>query len=90
MTEETEDRGSNRSQRPDNREFRQFIGEDWGERPPGPSRSDVADYTVERRRKLGEQFAGQRLVIPAGELRVRSNDTDYRFRAHPDSYRSLL
>lgn len=82
MTEETEDRGSNRSQRPDNREFRQFIGEDWGERPPGPARAEVADYTVERRRKLGEQFTGQRLVIPAGELRVRSNDTDYRFRAH--------
>ena len=82
MTDKTEDRGSNRSQRPDNREFRTFIGEDWGERPPGPGRSEVADYTEERRRLLGAQFAGQRLVIPAGELRVRSNDTDYRFRAH--------
>lgn len=82
MTEETEDRGSNRSQRPDNREFRQFIGEDWGERPAAPPRSDVADYTAVRRKKLAEQFPGQRLVIPAGELRVRSNDTDYRFRAH--------
>lgn len=82
MTQETEDRGSNRSQRPDSRAFRTFIGEDWGPRPEGPQRSEAADYTVERRRALGRQFAGQRLVIPAGELRVRSNDTDYRFRAH--------
>ncbi|MBM9432930.1 aminopeptidase P family protein [Flaviflexus equikiangi] len=82
MSNQTEDRGSNRSQRPDNREFRTFIGEDWGERPPGPARSDVADFTQSRRHKLGAQFHGQRLVIPAGELRVRSNDTDYRFRAH--------
>ncbi|WP_054952156.1 aminopeptidase P family protein [Flaviflexus massiliensis] len=82
MTDETTNRGSNRSQRPNNQEFRTFIGEDWGPRPDGPSRSTVADFTVIRRRALGKQFLGQRLVLPAGELRVRSNDTDYRFRAH--------
>ncbi len=27
-------------------------------------------------------FTGERLVIPAGPLKVRSNDTDYRFRPH--------
>ncbi|WP_425454738.1 aminopeptidase P family protein [Flaviflexus salsibiostraticola] len=82
MSTETEDRGSNRSQRPDSRAFREFIGEDWGPRPAGPERSEAADYTKERRRALSRRFEGQRLVIPAGELRVRSNDTDYRFRAH--------
>lgn len=82
MSTETEDRGSNRSQRPDSRAFREFIGEDWGLRPHGPERSAAADYTALRRSALSRQFEGQRLVIPAGELRVRSNDTDYRFRAH--------
>ena len=27
-------------------------------------------------------FPGERLVIPAGGLKIRSNDTDYRFRPH--------
>ena len=27
-------------------------------------------------------FPGQRLVIPAGGLKIRSNDTDFRFRPH--------
>lgn len=78
----SEDRSSNRSQRPDSQEFREFIGEDWGERPAGPPRLPAADYTAARRAALGKEFAGTRLVIPAGRLKVRSNDTDYRFRAH--------
>ena len=41
-----------------------------------------APFAAARRRKLGHQFLGKRLVIPAGELRPRSNDTDYRFRPH--------
>src|SRR5919199_905980 len=32
--------------------------------------------------KLSARFPGERLVIPAGRLRTRSNDTDYRFRPH--------
>ncbi|MCI5826348.1 MAG: aminopeptidase P family protein [Arcanobacterium sp.] len=75
-------RGNNRTQQPKNQEFRTFIGADWGPRPAGPERLEVADFTAVRRAKLGELFIGQRLVIPAGELRVRSNDNDYRFRAH--------
>ena len=31
---------------------------------------------------MSAQFPGERLVIPAGGLKVRSNDTDYRFRPH--------
>lgn len=79
---ETTDRGSNRSQRPSGPEFQEFIGADWEPRPAGPSRAPYADYTPARRVALGKHFKGVRLVIPAGELRVRSNDTDYRFRAH--------
>src|SRR5699024_427636 len=39
-------------------------------------------YAARRRKALSAEFAGERLVIPAGSLKVRSNDTDYRFRAH--------
>ncbi len=39
-------------------------------------------FTKARRAKISQQFLGKRLVIPAGTLKARSNDTDYRFRAH--------
>ena len=77
-----EDKAHNRTQRPQGKVFRQYIGEDWGERPPGPERMKVADYTPARHKMLSDLFPGERLVIPAGDLKVRSNDTDYRFRAH--------
>ncbi len=58
-----------------------FMREGWGDReldlPPHP----VADWAAARRKKLAETFPGERLVIPAGSYKVRSNDTDYRFRS---------
>ena len=35
-----------------------------------------------RRAAISRQFPGERIVIPAGGLKVRSNDTDFRFRPH--------
>lgn len=40
-----------------------------------------AAETAARRAGLSDRFPGERLVIPAGNLKVRSNDTDYPFRA---------
>jgi Xaa-Pro aminopeptidase len=40
-----------------------------------------APHTAERRARLSARFPGERLVIPAGNLKTRSNDTDYPFRA---------
>ncbi|MEW1700001.1 aminopeptidase P family protein [Streptomyces sp. NPDC093249] len=40
-----------------------------------------ADRTAERRAALSARFPGERLVVPAGNLRTRSNDTEYAFRA---------
>ncbi|WP_216404471.1 aminopeptidase P family protein [Arcanobacterium phocae] len=77
-----EERAHNRTQRPKSDAFRSFIGEDWGARPAGPQRAAAADYLPARHYKLGSHFIGERLVFPAGDLQVRSNDTDYRFRAH--------
>ncbi len=57
-----------------------FMRTGWGDReldlPPHP----VAPWAAKRRARLAEMFPGERLVIPAGTFKVRSNDTDYRFR----------
>ncbi|MBB1255405.1 aminopeptidase P family protein [Streptomyces alkaliterrae] len=37
--------------------------------------------TARRRAELSARFPGERLVVPAGNLRTRSNDTEYAFRA---------
>jgi Xaa-Pro aminopeptidase len=78
-----EDRGSNRSQRPTSEAFKAFIAQGWAPRGDElPERLEVADYAAARREKVSEAFPGERLVLPAGPLKVRSNDTDYRFRPH--------
>ncbi|MCX4675711.1 aminopeptidase P family protein [Streptomyces sp. NBC_01433] len=40
-----------------------------------------AAHTAARRAALSARFPGERLVIPAGNIRTRSNDTEYAFRA---------
>ena len=64
-------------------EFREFIGQGWASTEASKlSPADVAAYTPRRRDELSAAFPGERLVIPAGGLKVRSNDCDYMFRAH--------
>lgn len=43
--------------------------------------SGVAPHAARRRAALGEQFPGQLVVVPAGQMRTRANDTQYPFRA---------
>jgi Xaa-Pro aminopeptidase len=70
-------------QRPSSPAFRAFIAGGWAPRPTDlPAAAPAARFAAARRAALSRQFPGQRLVIPAGVLRVRSNDTDYRFRPH--------
>ncbi|MET7529449.1 aminopeptidase P family protein [Streptomyces goshikiensis] len=40
-----------------------------------------AAHTAERRAALSARFPGERIVVPAGRLKTRSNDTEYPFRA---------
>ncbi|MDX3076438.1 aminopeptidase P family protein [Streptomyces sp. MI02-7b] len=42
---------------------------------------EQAAYAAKRRAALSARFPGERLVVPAGNLRTRANDTDYPFRA---------
>ncbi len=80
---------SERQKQADNRgrsttdELRAFIREDWAPRRPtaqGPS--PAAGPAAHRRAVLSAAYPRQRLVVPAGGLKVRSNDTDYVFRPH--------
>lgn len=63
--------------------FVAFIPTQWAPYPSAlPTLLDAAHHTADRREAASTAFPGDRLVIPAGTLSVRSNDTDHRFRAH--------
>lgn len=69
--------------RPITDELRRFIAQGWASRTAlvtGPA--EVAPYAAARRAALSAAFPGERLVVPAGGLKVRSNDSDYVFRPH--------
>ena len=69
-----------RALRPDNAEFKAWIASEWAE-PDDLVTTPMASapFAAERRQRLSQKFPGRRIVAPAGELKVRSNDTDYRF-----------
>ncbi len=46
--------------------------------------SEQSGYAAKRRKALSAAFPGERLIIPAGRLKPRSNDTDYSFRPSSD------
>ena len=78
----TDDRSENRRD-PYSEEFKAFIVSDWAPYPDRlPERLPAAQYAAERRRRLVAEFPAATLVLPAGPLKTRSNDTDYRFRPH--------
>ena len=65
-----------------------FMRQGWGDRELDVPEHPVAAWAARRRTRLAETFPGERLVIPAGGFKVRSNDTDYRFR--PDTAHTYL
>jgi Xaa-Pro aminopeptidase len=70
-------------QTPFSEAFKQFIGKDWEPYPAElPAELAAAGPARARRAAVSRRFPGERIVIPAGGLKVRSNDTDYRFRPH--------
>lgn len=74
---------SNRSTTPVSETFAQYISSQWAPREESlPSARAQAPYAAARRSRLSSLYAGVRLVVPAGAAKVRSNDTDYAYRAH--------
>ncbi|WKV71306.1 aminopeptidase P family protein [Streptomyces sp. PCS3-D2] len=69
--------------RPVSPELSRFMAGGWAPSPLPPSaRAAAHDVTPARRARLSARFPGERLIVPAGELTVRSNDCDHRFRPH--------
>ncbi len=69
--------------RPASQAFREFVSSGWAPRPPTPTpRAEVAVFAARRRAGVSSQFPGVLVVVPAGGLKVRSNDCDYVFRPH--------
>ncbi|MEO7352124.1 MAG: aminopeptidase P family protein, partial [Marmoricola sp.] len=58
-----------------------FMRTGWGERELDVAAHPITDWARARRERLAEQFPGERLVVPSGGFKVRSNDCDYRFRS---------
>ncbi|MBA2445765.1 MAG: aminopeptidase P N-terminal domain-containing protein, partial [Nocardioidaceae bacterium] len=58
-----------------------FMREGWSDDEDAVEALAVAPWARARRDRLAQRFAGERIVIPAGPLKTRANDTDYRFRA---------
>ncbi|QAB17566.1 aminopeptidase P family protein [Leucobacter muris] len=82
-THEVEIDHSNRSTTPQTGAFLDYISSHWADRPETiPAAWPVAPYAARRRAALGALFPGERLVIHAGAMKQRSNDTFYPFRAH--------
>lgn len=74
---------ANRSTTPVSSTFKDYISSGWAERtetPPTPR--EPAAFAAARRARISAQHPGERLIVPAGPARVRSNDTDYPYRAH--------
>ncbi|MEV7413738.1 aminopeptidase P family protein [Streptomyces sp. NPDC089919] len=68
---------------PASAELTRFMAGGWAPSPlPAEVRVPGHAVTPARRAKLSARFPGERLVVPAGELKVRSYDCDYRFRPH--------
>jgi len=65
-----------------------FMRTGWGDRELDVTPHPITRWSAARRERLGAEFGGERLVIPAGGFKVRSNDTDYRFR--PDTAHTWL
>ena len=80
--------GTQRHDQPVPEAYASFMRQGWGDRELDMPAHPVAAWTARRRARLAETFPGERLVVPAGTFKVRSNDTDYRFR--PDTAHTYL
>ncbi|MET0955934.1 MAG: aminopeptidase P family protein [Cryobacterium sp.] len=73
----------NRSTTPGSEGFKEYISSGWAERSEElPPAREQAPFAAARRERISQLYSGHRLIVPAGRLKQRANDTDYAFRAH--------
>jgi len=58
-----------------------FMREGWSDEDDQVEPLPIVPWARARRDSLSQRFGGERIVVPAGGLKPRANDTDYRFRA---------
>lgn len=74
---------SNRSSTPRSNAFLEFISSGWApQRAETPAAAPAARFAADRRAALSREFPGERVVIEAGPMKQRSNDTFYPYRPH--------
>ena len=69
------ERVDNRTHSPESSAFAEFMASQWA--PAAEKdlpREEVADHAAQRRLRISKEHTGQRLVIPAGAPKVRSNE----------------
>ena len=72
-----------RTRTPHSAKFLKYMGSNWGQqREVKPKAAEVAKFAKRRRSAVAKAFKGKVLVFEAGAAKIRSNDTDYLFRAH--------
>lgn len=76
-------RSHNRTLRPTGSTFERFMLSGWGKEDNEVEPLESSRFVPDRLKALGAKFPGQRLIIPAGQAKVRNDDCDYAFR--PDS-----
>ena len=86
MSEETPQEKSAASHDPQKpTKLLEFMSTGWADRDATlPQQGAAAPYRLARRERLAAAFPGEVLVVPTGNLKVRSNDTDYPFRPGSD------
>ena len=63
----------------------EFMSTGWANREASlPAAGAAAPFRRSRREALAARFPGEVLVVPSGGLKVRANDTDFRFRPGTD------
>ena len=74
---------ANRSTTPGSAGFKAYITSNWADRTDAsPPAREQSAFAAARRARVSALYRGRRLIVPAGALKQRSNDTDYPFRAH--------
>ena len=80
---DVETNASSRTAIPKNEAFARYIASGWADRAEQlPPVEPMAQAAAGRRAAVSAKYVGTRLVIAAGSPKVRSNDTDYPYRAH--------
>ncbi len=88
--EELAGRNANRSRTPNSPEFIAYMGSGWADSAADKNLNaakqsalaKAAPFAAARRATLAQRFAGHTVVIAAGPMHTRSNDTEYRYRPH--------